>query len=607
MEINMLSNLIFHLKSARRWDAKLFWYQFLVVIPQIGFTLLSVLLPSCLVTMLQENVSVAALLTRLSLIVAGMAVCNIVSSGMGEYLYRNSMSLTLFYEQLVFRKMTRISYHALEEEKTHALLANLWNGFRNEYMIRNSVTSFPVFLESLLASCIYGYFVLGIHFLLFALLAASILLNFLILRKSRKKQSEIYDEAGEPVRMVSYLKRHSMERADGKDIRIYQMQDWFMQKYDTAVLKLNEVYGKIHKIYFIRQLGELGIQGLTEFLSYGYMAVRLTNGELAVSDFVFAVGVIRMFSGHFASLLQEIQKQNGIQAFLTNMRKVLAFPEEDESTGALSEGKEKLSVENGITITFQNVSFRYENADSDILKNISLTIKAGEKLALIGLNGAGKTTLVKLLCGFYEPTEGQILINGKPKNRYTQKDFISHVSALFQDSFVFPLSLDENLTCCDRANADEERLKEALEYSGFWQAYHRCGKKGRTMLVREVNEDATDFSGGERQKLLFARALYKQAKLLILDEPTAALDPIAENELYRRFGKAAKDSTVLFISHRLSSTRFCDRIILLEGARIAEEGTHEELMKKGGRYAELFEIQSKYYKETYRKGESENE
>lgn len=598
----MLSNIIFHLKSARKWDARLFWYQFLVLLPNLCFTFLSVLLPSYIVTLLQKNIALAPLLIRLSLIVTGMAACNIISSGMEQYLYRNSMSLTLFYEQLLFRKMTNVSYHVLEEEKTHTLLGNIWNGFRNEYMIRNSVTSFAALLESILASCIYGYLVLKIHYLLFGVIIISIALNFIFLKQSRRKQSEEYQKTGEPMKMVSYIKRHSMERTDGKDIRIYQMQDWFIDKYDAAVLKLNELYGKIHKYYFVRQIGELGIQGLTEILSYGYMTVRLTSGDITISEFVFAVGVIRVFASHFSGLLQGIQGQNGIQSFLSNIRKMLSYEDEDENTDKLV-----LDTQNGITIEFRNVSFRYENTSEDILKNINLTIKSGEKLALIGLNGAGKTTLVKLICGFYEPTEGEIYINGNPKSSYRQKEYIKAVSALFQDSFVFPLSLDENLTSCDKVSDEDEQLKKALEYSGFLEAYNRCEQGGKTMLVREVNEDATDFSGGEKQKLLFARALYKQAKLLILDEPTAALDPIAENELYQNFGKAAKDNTVIFISHRLSSTRFCDRIILLEGARIVEEGTHDELMKKNGRYAVLFEVQSKYYKESYKKEENCNE
>lgn len=594
LEADMLGNIIFHLKSAKKWDEKLFWYQFISVVPHMTFTYLSVLLPSYIVSMLQKNTDVGRLLVWISLIVIGMALCNVVSSGMEQYLYRNSMNLTLFYEEQIFRKMTRVSYQELEKEETHTLLGNIWTGFRNEYMIRNSVTGFSGLLEAVLASALYGYFVLRIHWILFSIILAAILMNFLFLKKSRKRQGLIHRKTGEPMKMAAYVKRHSMERADGKDIRIYQMQEWFIRKYDDAIRKMSDLYGKIHRVYFIRQLGELGIQGITEFLAYGYMTLALTRNLVTISEFVFSVGVIRTFSGYFSGLINRIQEQNGIQTFLTNIRKMLSYQEEKKPT----EETIGINTENGLEIEFRNVSFRYENAKEDILTDINLKIHSGEKLALIGLNGAGKTTMVKLICGFYEPTAGEILVNGRPKRSYSQDEYLSKISALFQDSFLFPLSLDENLTGSSEVAEGDEQLKAALSYSGFAPIYERCRDGGKTMLVREVNADATDFSGGEKQKLLFARALYKQSKLLILDEPTAALDPIAENKLYQNFGKAAGNNTVIFISHRLSSTRFCDRIILLEGARILEEGSHEQLMNQKGRYAELFEVQSKYYRKT---------
>ena len=251
----------------------------------------------------------------------------------------------------------------------------------------------------------------------------------------------------------------------------------------------------------------------------------------------------------------------------------------------------------GAEITFKNVSFRYPDADTEVLSNINITIHANEKLALIGLNGAGKTTFVKLLCGFYKPTKGEIFVNGVPQSEYDRDEYVGLVSALFQDSMLFPVTVDENLTGSASTQTDAKRLAYVLKLSGFEKRYESLPQGGETKMVREANENATDIAGGEKHKLLFARAWYKEAPLMILDEPTAALDPIAENELYLRYGEAAKNRTVVFISHRLSSTRFCDRIALLEGSNIIEEGTHEELLLKNGRYTELFEIQSKYYRE----------
>ena len=316
-----------------------------------------------------------------------------------------------------------------------------------------------------------------------------------------------------------------------------------------------------------------------------------------VSEFVLLIGLFHAFIGRFGKLIYHTMELNPLNISLTYIRQFLDM-EEDRKSGA-GIGAERLFAmkRQGVKVELRHVSYIYPGKKEPTLSDINLVIQPNEKLALIGLNGAGKTTLVKLLCGFYQPTEGEILINDIPVSEFTREEYSELMSVLFQDSMVFPMSLDTNLTAQLKTQIERERLEKALGLSGFRERYEALSQKGETLLVRETNEKATDFSGGEKQKLLFTRALYKQAPLLILDEPTAALDPIAENELYLKYGEAARNRTSLYISHRLSSTRFCDRIILLENAQIQEEGTHEELMKKNGRYAELYELQSQYYKD----------
>ena len=228
---------------------------------------------------------------------------------------------------------------------------------------------------------------------------------------------------------------------------------------------------------------------------------------------------------------------------------------------------------------------------------MNLTITAGEKLAIIGLNGAGKTTLVKLICGFYTPSEGEILFNGVNIECFERRQYYSLVSVLFQDYVLLPITVRENISSLPADRTDENRMLGAMERADFLERYEKLPNKGDSLLGREINENAVDFSGGEKQKLLLSRALYKEAPLLILDEPTAALDPISENEIYMKYGEATKGRTSIYISHRLSSTRFCDRIILLEDGQIVESGTHDSLMAENGKYANLYELQSQYYKD----------
>lgn len=213
----------------------------------------------------------------------------------------------------------------------------------------------------------------------------------------------------------------------------------------------------------------------------------------------------------------------------------------------------------------------------------------------MGLNGAGKTTLVKLLCGLYHPTSGEILVNGRNIKDYGREAYYRMISAVFQNGKLLPLSIAQNVASAPKKDIDPDRVKECLMLSGLWEKVDKLPQKEYTSLGRMICENAIDLSGGERQKLWMARAFYKKALLLILDEPTAALDPLSEREIYEKYQDMSMGKTSLFISHRLSSTSFCDRIFFLEKGRITEKGSHQSLLKKGGAYAHLFEIQSQYY------------
>ena len=584
-------NIIFHLKSAKQWNKWVCYFQFLDVVPNMAATFLGIWLPSLIVSELQGGVSLKALMASIIIVSLGMLISNVIDTGMTQYLYRNGLSLTLYYDKLSFEKIMKIDYDLLESKDVRKLVGNVWDTLRNEFVIRWSVTSIPVLIISAFSSVLYGLLLCRVNWILVMMLILIIGVNAFLLKQVRDAHGKSHEELSRYTKAVSYINRHAMERSDGKDIRIYQMQDWFLTKYDDAISGMDHIYGKIHTQYFFRKFKELGFGFIAELFSYGYLAYLLSERRLSVSEFVFSVGLVRTFLDNFSRLVYMVQNLNSIHAFLTYIRKLLDLPEKEE--------KEFFHTDRtkGAEITFKDVSFRYPDEDTEVLSNINITIHSNEKLALIGLNGAGKTTFVKLLCGFYKPTKGEIFVNGIPQSEYDRDEYVSLVSALFQDSMLFPVTVDENLTGSAQEQKDTKRLKYVLELSGFEERYESFPQGGETKMVREANENATDISGGEKQKLLFARALYKKAPLMILDEPTAALDPIAENELYLKYGEAAKNRTVVFISHRLSSTRFCDRIALLEGAHIIEEGTHEELILKNGRYAELFEMQSKYYRE----------
>ena len=249
------------------------------------------------------------------------------------------------------------------------------------------------------------------------------------------------------------------------------------------------------------------------------------------------------------------------------------------------------------SIEFRNVSFTYEGSEKPVLTNVSFKINADEKIALVGNNGAGKTTIVKLLCGLYPPTSGEILIDGKSINDIGVEKYQDMISVLFQDTSPIALSIAENVCGCEPQDADKKKLEECLKKAGLLEKVNTLAKKEETYITQTLDEKGVVLSGGETQKLLLAKAMYKDGPMLILDEPTSALDPIAESRIYEEYNQLADKKTAVFISHRLASTKFCDRILFLDGGQIVEEGSHDQLMKNGGKYREIFDIQSHYYKE----------
>jgi len=284
---------------------------------------------------------------------------------------------------------------------------------------------------------------------------------------------------------------------------------------------------------------------------------------------------------------------NGASLTLCDLRDYLSYPERNNR----EKGVEPKADGKPCTIELKDVSYRYDGAGKNAVSDVSLTIKAWEKIAVVGLNGAGKTTLIKLICGLYTPATGRINVNGHAMNAYNIYDYYSMFSVVFQDFHFMPVSIAQTVSCGTNEHTDRDKVMECLELAGLGEKITQLNQGMDSLLNKQLNENAIDLSGGERQKLLLARAIYKNAPVLILDEPTSALDPIAESELYEKYGELTKNKTSIYISHRFASTRFCDRILYMEEGKIAEMGTHAELLEKGGKYAHLYTIQSQYYKE----------
>jgi ATP-binding cassette, subfamily B, bacterial len=393
-------------------------------------------------------------------------------------------------------------------------------------------------------------------------------------------------------RKLNYIKNKSGDFEAAKDMRLYGMSGWFKNVFAGLLSDRLAWYKKSEKRGFAIDFFSAAMTFVRDGFAYGFLIYKITQNGISAADFVLYFALISQYSSWLLGLIDSYNALQSTSLGFCDLREFLDLPDK------FNRGKGADLPASSPEIRFDNVSFRYPKSEGDTLKKLNFTVKQGEKIALVGLNGAGKTTLVKLLCGLYRLTEGEISVDNKAISSYNRDEYYTILSVVFQDICLMPISIAKNIALCEEKYIDKERLKNVLKLSGLYEKVQSLPEKENTLLLKSIHDNATDLSGGEKQKLALARALYKGGKIIILDEPTAALDPIAENEMYLKYNELTTGATSVFISHRLSSTRFCDRILFLENGEIAEEGTHNELMELRGKYANMFNLQSHYYKKS---------
>ena len=326
-------------------------------------------------------------------------------------------------------------------------------------------------------------------------------------------------------------------------------------------------------------------------MAYLYFLWMACGGRITAGDFVLACSAVASFSALVTQVSDSVGQMFQALPPLKRMRAYLDAADEPEPdpAAALPAKGTPISVE------FRDVTFSYDQK-APVLDHFSLKIRPGEKLALVGVNGAGKTTIIKLLCGFYHPTGGEILVNGTDVRNYKKEDLWQLIAPVFQEATILPFTIAENVSLQPEQATDHAKVRECLETVGLWEKVQSLPSGMDTGMMRLEEDEGIMLSGGQKQKLLMARVLYKDAPLLFFDEPTAALDPIAESETYEQFHQLSGDKTAVYISHRLASTRFCSRVVLLENGQVRASGTHEELLRSCPAYAEMFRVQSRYYR-----------
>lgn len=426
---------------------------------------------------------------------------------------------------------------------------------------------------------------------LLLVVTATCVAGFFVSRYTNNWRYARRDEEESYYQKKYYLRTKSESVELAKDIRIFGLQNW-----------LNELLDQIHDLYLDFSLRCERVEVLADIteavltmarngIAYVYLINMAFKEGLSVSRFLLYFTAVTTFTAWVMGILQEMSTLHKESLDISRVREFLDYPEPFRF-----EDGEQIPAANGYELKLENVSFRYPNSEADIIRGLNLTVHPGEKLAIVGLNGAGKTTLVKLLCGLLDPTEGKVLLNGKDIRDFNRGSYYDLFSAVFQEFSVLDVTVAEEIAQTT-TDIDYNRIADCVEKAGLTAAIEKLPDGLQTHVGREVYLDGVLFSGGQTQRLMLARALYKDGPILLLDEPTAALDPIAEHDIYMKYSEMTRGKTSLFISHRLASTRFCDRIIFVADGGVREEGTHESLLALDGEYAHLFEVQSRYYQE----------
>ena len=511
-------------------------------------------------------------------------------------IYRFSQSVRLE------KKLMDCFYETFEKKTTRDLYDRaqratwMWDGKVRLWQVPDDFVSL---VKNLLCYILFGTVISFASPWLVLFLTVTPVINWFCIRAYQNYEYRTRGERSDIDRKLEYVTSRSADFAAAKDIRIYGMSGWLKSVFRDLSDKSISWRKKLSVKSFLSRLPDLFVILLRDGAAYAVLIGMALRGEITVDSFVLYFAAISGFAGYIGGIMSAWNEMHEASLVVSDFREFLDIPDGDGNGNAdigphLSHAPE---------ITFEHVSFRYDGAEKNTLDDISFTLRQGERIALVGMNGAGKTTLVKLLCGLYRPTSGKIYINGVPADGFRRSDLYRMLSPVFQTVNTAHFSLAETVAADFGDRIDRVRVIECLRRAGLGDKIDSLPDGIDTCLDKQVNENGTELSGGEAQKLMMARALYKDAPALVLDEPTAALDPIAENQIYMQYRDMTEGKTSLFISHRLASTRFCDRILFLENGKITEEGSHEELISRGGEYAKLFEIQSCWYRDDYKGGE----
>lgn len=593
-EYSVIQTVLFMIRQAAKEAPTVLVWLVADAILALILQLLELYVTPVLLRDMERQIAWNELVKTILLFSGGMLLLTGLKEYMNDATFQGKIEIRMSFCKTITAKIGTTSYCNLgkkdfQEKKERANQATNGNNRATEIIW----TQLNQLLFCMLGFFAYLLVMKRINLLILAVTVLAAIVSYLAVQRSVVWLQNNRAENDHARQCFWYLTNETWSPVAAKDVRILHMKEWLLdtlrQNYDTFM-------------HFERSMGKRDFMAdsvnvfaalIRNGVAYVYLIGQVLAGNMDAPQFILYFSAVSGFTNWVQGIMENVAqiRQSGVG--ISDVMELLFYaePYRFEDGEALPENKA-----GQYELKLENVSFRYPGASEDTLHNLNLTIRSGEKLAVVGRNGAGKSTLVKLLCGFFDPTEGRVLLNGEDIRKYNRKEYYRLFSAVFQDFSILAGTIAENVAQSVE-EMDASRVKEAVKDAGLKENIERLPEQYETKLGRSVYLDAYELSGGETQRLMLARALYRNAPVIVLDEPTAALDPIAESDLYERYHELTKGSTSIYVSHRLASTKFCDRIILIGAGGIAEMGTHEELMDAGKEYAHLYEVQSRYYTE----------
>ena len=598
---SVLQNVCFMVRVAWQKRKRVLLLCVVTAVLQVALNLTQLYITPEILTKVEQGVPVGELLTTIGLFTAALFLLQAAAAYCDAVRMPAEIDVRCAVIRMISRKNCETSYPnvhdakilKLEEQAQRATSGNDDAAEHIWHTLTDLLANLGGFAVYLLLFCRLSRFLI----LLVVLTAAA---DFFVSRYIGEWEYRHREEREKYDKELYYFLTQPRQVRLAKDIRVFGLAPWLRELREKSMRALAAFVARREKTYLWVNAADVVLTLMRNGIAYAYLIRQTLVQGWSASTFLFYFTAVSGAAAWVTGILTQCSQLHKESIDLSKTQEYLNIPEPFQFAGGAQP-----PAADGYELRLENVSFRYPGTEKDILRQINLTIHPGEKLAVVGLNGAGKTTMVMLLCGFYDPTEGRVLLNGQDIREFDRRAYYRLFSAVFQGFSILDTTIAECVAQTS-GSIDREKVDRCLAQAGLTEAIARFPQGMDTHFGRDVYLDGVQLSGGQTQRLMLARALYKDGPILVLDEPTAALDPIAENDIYQKYSDMTAGKTSVFISHRLASTRFCDRILFIADGGIAEEGTHQELLAKGGAYAQLFAVQSRYYREGGAQDEPEN-